>query len=146
MGIAVISPPSLNVLETIFNECRTIAVVGLSSNPSRPSHAVARYMQEQGYRVIPVNPNEAYVLGVPAYCTLSAVSEPIDLVSVFRRPDQVEPIVLDGIALGVRAIWLQEGIIHEQAAERARRAGLLFVMDRCWLKEHSRLRSSRGLS
>ncbi len=131
--------PPRDVLERIFRDCRTIAVVGLSSNPSRPSHGVARYMRDQGYRIIPVNPNEDRVLGEPAFPSLSAVPHAVDLVSIFRRSEEVAPIVSEAIRLRARAVWMQEGVIHEQAAELARRAGLLVVMDRCWLKEHVRL-------
>ncbi len=135
-----VAAPSPELLETIFRDCRTIAVVGLSSNSARPSHRVASYMLEQGYRVIPVNPHEIQVLGEPARPSLAAVPGPIDLVSVFRKSDEVEPIIADAIRLRVKAVWLQEGVIHEAAAEQARKAGLYVVMDRCWLKEHMRFR------
>ena len=127
----------------ILKECRTIAVVGLSSNPARPSYGVASYMKAQGYRVIPVNPNETNVLGEPAYPSLAAVPGTIDLVNIFRKSEDVLPIVEDAIARGAKAIWMQEGITHEQAAVRAGESGLLVVMDRCWFKEHT-ARSHRG--
>lgn|SRR5262245_24413616 len=123
---------------SILDECRTIAVVGLSSDAWRPSHSVAAYMQRLGYRVIPVNPNETEVLGERAYDRLADVPERIDLVDVFRRPDEAGGAVDQAIALGVKAVWLQEGVIDYAAAERAVAAGLLVVMDRCWLKEHAR--------
>ena len=127
----------------IFTDCRVIAVVGLSSNPARPSYRVASYMKSQGYRIIPVNPNETNVLGEPAYPTLAAVPGTIDLVDIFRKSEDVLPILDEVIARGVRAIWMQEGVINEPAALRAKESGLLVVMDRCWLKEHA-ARSHRG--
>jgi uncharacterized protein len=127
----------------ILTDCRTIAVVGLSSNPARPSYRVASYMKSQGYRIIPVNPNETNVLGEPAYPSLAAVPGTIDLVDIFRKSEDVFPIVEEAIACGVNAIWMQEGVINEQAAFRAKESGLLVVMDRCWLKEHA-ARSHRG--
>ena len=127
----------------ILKDCRTIAVVGLSSNPARPSYGVASYMKTQGYRVIPVNPNETNVLGQPAYSSLAAVPGTIDLVNIFRKSEDVLPIVEEAIARGAKAIWMQEGVIHEHAAGRARASGLLVVMDRCWFKEHA-ARSNRG--
>ncbi len=131
------------IIDEILRDCRTIAVVGLSSNPARPSYHVAAYMQSQGHRIIPVNPNEMNVLGEKAYPSLGAVSGPIDLVNIFRKSEDVLPIVEEAIAHGVKAIWMQEGISNEQAAFRARASGLLVVMDRCWLKEQA-ARSHRG--
>ena len=127
----------------ILKDCHTIAVVGLSSNPVRPSYHVAAYMQSQGHRIIPVNPNETNVLGEPAYPSLAAVPGPIDLVNIFRKSEDVLPLVEEAITHGAKAIWMQEGVRHEQAAIRAQASGLLVVMDRCWLKEH-RARSHRG--
>jgi uncharacterized protein len=127
----------------IFTDCRAIAVVGLSSNQARPSYRVASYMKSQGYRIIPVNPNETNVLGEPAYPTLVAVPGTIDLVDIFRKSEDVLPIVEEAIACGVKAIWMQEGVINEQAAFRTKESGMLVVMDRCWLKEHT-ARSHRG--
>ncbi len=124
-------------IETILRTCRTIAVVGASSNPARPSNRVAAYMKRQGYRVIPVNPNEQSVIGEKAYPSLDSLPEKVDLVDIFRKPDEVMPIVEAAIAKGARAIWMQEGVVNEAAAVRAREAGLLVVMDRCWLKEHA---------
>lgn len=125
-------------IKRILAECRTIAVVGLSSNPHRPSYSVASYMQRQGYRVIPVNPNETEVLGEKAYPALANVPDEIDLVDVFRRSDEAGRAVDEAIAIGAKAVWLQEGVIDHEAAQRAFAAGLLVVMDRCWLKEHVR--------
>jgi hypothetical protein len=132
-----------NTVTRILKDCRTIAMVGLSSNPARPSYRVAAYMQSQGRRVIPVNPNETHILGEPAYPSLAAVPNTIDLVNIFRKSEDVLPIVEEAIERGAKAVWMQEGIINEQAAVRAREAGLLVVMDRCWLKEHA-ARSQRG--
>jgi predicted CoA-binding protein len=129
---------SAETIGRILDECRTIAVVGLSSDPNRPSHGVASYMQRHGYRVIPVNPNETEVLGEKAYAALADVPEEIDLVDIFRRPDEAGKAVDEAIAVGAKAVWLQEGVIDYAAAQRALDAGLLVVMDRCWLKEHVR--------
>jgi uncharacterized protein len=118
---------------------RTIAVVGLSDNPARPSHGVARYLQSQGYRIIPVNPNIQEVLGEQAYPDLISVPDAIDLVDVFRRSDQVAPTVDEAITKGVSTIWMQLGVVDEQAAQRARDAGITVIMDRCLAVEHRRL-------
>lgn len=125
-------------IERILRECRTIAVVGLSSNPWRPSHGVASYMKRNGYRIIPVNPNEREVLGERAYASLRDVPEKVELVDIFRRSEEAGKAVDEAIRIGAKAVWLQEGVIDYAAAERARAAGLLVVMDRCWLKEHAK--------
>jgi predicted CoA-binding protein len=125
-------------IDAILRNSRTIAVVGLSSNPFRPSHGVSSYMQRAGYRIIPVNPGETEVLGEKAYPALEAIPEPVDLVNVFRRPEFVPDIVESAIRIGARALWLQEEVVHEEAAARAEKAGLNVVMDRCILKEHRR--------
>ncbi len=132
----------INAPETvarILKDARTIAVVGLSANRFRPSHGVSAYMQRAGYRIIPVNPAEAEVLGEKAYPTLEAIPEPVDVVNVFRRPEFGPAIVESAIRIGARALWLQEEVVHEEAAARAAAAGLDVVMDRCILKEHRRL-------
>jgi len=129
---------STETIRRILDECRTIAVVGLSSDPSRASNSVSGYMKRQGYRVIPVNPNETSVFGEKSYPDLSAVEEQIDLVDVFRRSDEAGKAVDEAIAVGAKAVWLQEGVIDSAAAQRAEDAGLMVVMDRCWLKEHIR--------
>ena len=129
---------SKETIHRILEECRTIAVVGLSSDPSRASNSVSGYRRRQGYRVIPVNPNETSVFGEKAFPDLSAVPEKIDLVDVFRRPDEAGKAVDEAIAVGAKAVWLQEGVIDSAAAQRAVDAGLMVVMDRCWLKEHIR--------
>jgi uncharacterized protein len=131
---------SRETITKILEDCRTIAVVGLSSNQGRPSHGVAGYMQRQGYRVIPVNPNETEVLGEKAYASLAEVPDKIDLVDIFRRSDEAGHAVDEAIAIGAKAVWLQEGVIDDSAARRALDAGLMVVMDRCWLKDHMRNR------
>jgi predicted CoA-binding protein len=133
--VAINSPETIR---RIIEECRTIAVVGLSSDPSRASNSVSGYMRRLGYRVIPVNPNETSVFGEKSYPDLFAVPEKIDLVDVFRRSDQAGKAVDEAIAVGAKAVWLQEGVIDDAAAQRAVEAGLMVVMDRCWLKEHIR--------
>jgi uncharacterized protein len=117
---------------------KTIAVVGLSNHPMRPSYGVSSYMQQQGYRIIPVNPTISEALGQRSYPDLSSVPDKIDLVNVFRRPEYVPAVVDESIRLNLPAIWLQEGVIHPDAARRAQEAGLSVVMDRCILKEHRR--------
>jgi predicted CoA-binding protein len=123
----------------LLRSARTIAVVGLSSKAARASFGVSRYMQHCGYRIIPVNPLETEVLGEKAYARLEDVPEPIDIVDIFRRSEYVPGIVDSAIRVGAGAVWMQEGIVNEEAAEKARLAGLTVVMDRCILKEHSRL-------
>ena len=127
-------------IKKILDECRTIAVVGLSSSSGRASHGVAGYMQRSGYRIIPVNPNETEVLGEKAYPSLADVPDKIDLVDIFRRSSEAGQAVDEAIAIGARAVWLQEGVIDNAAAQRALDAGLMVVMDRCWLKDHMRNR------
>jgi predicted CoA-binding protein len=122
----------------LLKTAHTIAVVGLSSSPMRPSYGVSAYMQTQGYRIIPVNPEIKGALGEKAYRSLRDVAETIDIVNVFRRSEFVPEIVDQAIALKVPVVWLQEGVVHEEAAERARQAGIFVVMDRCILKEHRR--------
>jgi len=124
----------------LLRTSKTIAVVGLTSDPMRPSNSVSEYMQSKGYRIIPVNPNESEVLGEKAYARLADVPEKIDLVNVFRRPEFVADVVRQAIELKLPAIWLQEGVIDERAAQSARDAGMIVVMDRCILKEHRRRR------
>lgn len=120
----------------ILQRAKTIAVVGLSDNPLRPSHGVAAYLQSQGYRVVPVNPEIKTSLGEKAYPSLLEVPEKIDIVDIFRRPEFVEAIVDQAIELKVPAVWMQEDVIHEKAAQKARLAGIFVVMDRCILVEH----------
>jgi predicted CoA-binding protein len=124
------------VIDRILTESKTIAVVGLSSDGTRASNGVSRYMQSRGYRIIPVNPNEATVLGEKSYARLEDVPEKIDLVDIFRRSEEAGQHVDEAIRIGARGVWLQEGVIDEDAARRALDAGLDVVMDRCILKEH----------
>lgn len=128
--------PERDPITDLLWRAKTIAVVGLSDSPLRPSHGVSAYMQSHGYRVIPVNPAIAEALGEKSYASLSDVPEKIDIVNIFRRPEFVEAIVDEAIALKVPAIWMQEEVIHEKAAEKARKAGIFVVMDRCILQEH----------
>jgi uncharacterized protein len=123
-------------IHDLLSRIKTIAVVGLSDSPMRPSHGVSAYMQAQGYRIIPVNPRISESLGEPAYPSLLDVPYTVDLVDVFRRPEYVSEIVDQAIQLKIPAIWLQEDVVNEQAAEKARQAGIFVVMDRCLLKEH----------
>jgi uncharacterized protein len=129
---------SAETIQKILDECRTIAVVGLSSDRMRPSHSVANYMKRCGYKVIAVNPNETEVFGERAFGALFEVPDKIDLVDIFRRSDEAGRAVDEAIAVGARAVWLQEGVIDHEAAKRAQVAGLMVVMDRCWLKERIR--------
>jgi uncharacterized protein len=126
-------------IKEILETYRTIAVVGLSSRPYRASHGVSRYMQQQGYRIIPVNPRETEVLGEKAYPSLDDVPEPCEIVDIFRRSEYVPDIVEAAIRRHAKVIWMQQGVIHEGAAERARAAGLEVVMDLCILQEHMAL-------
>ena len=126
----------------LLTSARTIAVVGLSSRRARPSYSVSEYMQSAGYRVIPVNPQESEVLGEKAYPDLDSVPAGVDIVDIFRRSEFVPEVVEAAIRIGAKAVWMQEGVVHEEAAERARAAGLTVVMDRCILKEHRKMRMS----
>ncbi len=125
--------------EKILKECRSIAVVGLSASPERASNHVAAYLQENGYHIIPVNPKEKEVLGEVCYPDLAAIPEKVDAVDIFRRSEDVDPIVQQAIEIGAKAVWMQEGVVNTEAATKAEAAGLTVVMDRCMLKEHIRL-------
>ena len=125
--------------EEILNFSRVVAVVGLSSKPDRPSYKVASYLKEQGYRIIPVNPTEKEILGETCYPDLASVPTLIDVVDIFRRSADVPPLVEEAIKIGAKAVWMQEGVINEEAAARAREAGLFVVMDKCMFKEHQKL-------
>ena len=129
----------MNRVAAILGEARTIVVVGLSARRFRPSHGVAEYLQRAGYRIIPVNPKITEVLGERSYASLDEVPEPVDIVDIFRRPEHVPAIVEAAIRKGAKTIWMQEGVVHEEAARRAESAGLAVIMDRCILKEHKRL-------
>ena len=126
-----------DLIGELLKNARTIAVVGLSDNPMRTSNGVSKYMQSQGYKIIPVNPQIDASLGEKAYASLTDVPERIDLVNVFRRPEHVPEVVDEAIRLKLPAIWLQEGVVHEAAAKKARKAGIFVVMDRCIYKEHA---------
>lgn len=126
--------------ERMLMSACTLAVVGLSSRATRPSHGVSQYMQSAGYRIVPVNPAETEVLGAKAYATLDDVPEPVDIVNIFRRAEFVPEIVEAAIRVGAKGVWMQEGISHPAAAERAKAAGLLVAMDTCILKVHVALR------
>jgi len=125
--------------EEILNSSRTIAVVGLSPKTDRPSFIVASYLKQQGYRIIPVNPIATEILGEKSYPDLSSIPEPIDVVDIFRRSEEVLPIVEEAIRIGAKSIWMQEGVISEEAAKLAKDAGLRAIMDKCMLKEHKKL-------
>jgi predicted CoA-binding protein len=127
------------LVRDILRRARTIAVVGLSDKPGRDSYLVAAYLQRQGYRIIPVNPVVQEVLGERAYARLEDVPDAIDVVDVFRRPEFVPEIAASAAAVKAGVLWLQEGVVHAEAADKARAAGLYVVMDRCILKEHARL-------
>ncbi len=125
-------------IETLLSKTRVIAVVGLSSKPDRPAHYVPAYLQTAGYRIIPVNPALTEALGEEAYPDLKNIGQPVDLVQVFRRAEEVPAIVEDAIAIGAKGIWMQLGIVNEAAAQKAREAGLEVVMDACMKVEHGR--------
>jgi hypothetical protein len=129
-------PSLIDPITEVLERTRTIAVVGLSDSPLRPSYGVAAYLQSHGYRIIPVNPQIRESLGETSYASLLDVPEKVDLVDVFRRPEYVDEIVDQAIQLMIPAVWMQEEIVNERAAEKARQAGIFVVMDRCILKEH----------
>jgi uncharacterized protein len=129
---------SADTILDILKRCKTIAVVGLSANPARPSYEVSEYMQSAGYRIIPVNPNEKEVLGEKSYARLEDVPEKVEIVNIFRRSEDVPPVVASAIRVGAKVVWMQLGIENEQAAEKARAAGLVVVEDACLFVEHRR--------
>jgi len=128
-----------SVLKEILLSAKTIASVGLSSNPNKESYRIASYLKAQGYRVIPVNPTASEIMGETSYPDLQSIPGKIDIVQVFRKPEDVPPVVDDAIQAGARVIWMQEGIVHEEAAEKARQAGLQVVMDTCMRVAHRTL-------
>jgi uncharacterized protein len=130
------SSPQPDAIADLLKRSKTIAVVGLSDSPLRPSHGVSAYMQANGYHIIPVNPEIKGALGEDAYASLLDVPEKIDIVNIFRRPEFVDKVVDQAIQLKVPAIWMQEEVINEKAAEKARKAGIFVIMDQCILKEH----------
>jgi len=134
-----------DTITEILEKYKTLAVVGLSSKHARPSFGVAAYMQGHAYRIIPVNPNEKFVLGEKAYPSLDDVPEPLEVVVIFRQPEFVPEVVGAAIRKHAKVVWMQEGVIHEEAAQRARAAGLTVVQDRCILKEHAKRFVSEGI-
>jgi uncharacterized protein len=134
------APPSADPIFDILTKYKTIAVVGLSSNPMRPSFGVTEYMQSSGYHIVPVNPNEREVLGEPSYASLEGVPREIEIVDVFRRSEDVPPVVDAAIKIGAKVVWMQQGIANESAAEKAQAAGLTVIMDACILVEHKKRR------
>jgi predicted CoA-binding protein len=132
------NPPDEQIKE-ILQKYKKVAVVGLSSEPSRPSHGVARYLQRRGFKIIPVNPTETDILGEKAYPDLSSIPEQVEIVDIFRRPEHVPPIVDEAIKIGAKVVWMQEGVINHPAAIKASQNGIIVVMDRCMLKEYSSL-------
>ena len=126
------------VIDAILRDSRTVAMVGLSNKEDRPSNRVARYLLAHGFQVIPVNPALSEALGQKAYPDLTSIPVKVDVVDIFRRSEDVPPIVEEAIAIGAKVVWMQEGIVSEAAAERARSAGLLVVMDHCMKKEHEK--------
>jgi predicted CoA-binding protein len=127
-----------NTADKILHDNKVVAVVGLSDNPDRPSYRVAEYLQQSGYKIIPVNPRITEVLGEKAYPDLESIPVEVDVVDVFRRSEEVLPIVKSAIAIGAKAVWLQEDIYNEEAAKLAEEAGIDFIMGLCMLQEHSR--------
>jgi predicted CoA-binding protein len=130
---------AIRTIEDILRDCKTVAVVGLSPNPARPSHRVAVYLQEQGYRVVPVNPNAAEILGERCYPNLTAIPYSVELVDIFRRSEEGPPVIDEAIQVGAKAVWMQLGIVNEAAAKLAQEAGLDVVMDKCTAIEHRAL-------
>ena len=134
----------MDTVDEILTESRTIAVVGLSPDPTRDSHRVARYLKETGYRIVPVNPTVHEVLGEKSYPDLKAVPEPVDMVDIFRRSEDVPPVVEQAIQIGARYVWMQDGIVNEEAAAKARAAGIAVVMNNCVMREHRRRFGGKG--
>jgi predicted CoA-binding protein len=135
----------MSIEEEILKSSRVVAIVGLSPKRDRPSYGVASYLKEQGYRIIPVNPKEKEILGEPSYPDLGSIPEPVDVVDIFRRPEEVPDIVDDAIRMGAKAVWMQEDVINEKAASKAREAGFLVIMDKCMKKEHQRMQGENPL-
>jgi uncharacterized protein len=138
IGVEIRGPDAARLITDILKESQTIAVVGLSSNPMRPSYGVTEYMQSAGYRMIPVNPKEKEVLGEKSYARLEDVKEKIDIVDIFRRAEEVSAVVESAIRIGAKVVWMQQGIEHAEAAAKASAAGITVVEDACILIEHRR--------
>jgi predicted CoA-binding protein len=128
----------------ILDSSRVVAMIGLSPDPDRPSNIVATYLRGKGYKIIPVNPGVGEILGEVCYPALGSIPEPVDVVDIFRRSEDVPPIVEEAIRIGAKAVWMQEGVINQEAATRAREAGLLVVMDHCMRKEHLKLHNGEN--
>ncbi len=135
----ILSNEHVATIRKVLRESKTIAVVGLSPKPNRPSHQVASYLMEAGYTIIPVNPGQDTILGQTCYSNLRDIPTPVDMVDIFRRQEEVVPIVEDAIGIGARFIWMQQGIVNEEAAEKAEAAGLIVIMDRCTKIDHMNL-------
>ena len=134
----------MSIEAEVLKSCKVVAVVGLSSDPGRPSNRVASFLQENGYKIIPVNPNEQHVLGVKCYPDLVSVPEKVDVVDIFRRSEDVLPIVEASVKIGAKAVWMQEGVVNQPAADKASKAGLKVVMDKCMRKELAKMLSNDG--
>lgn len=132
----------MSIEEDILRSSRIVAIVGLSANPDRPSYRVANYLKENGYTIIPVNPSEKMILDEACYPSLSSILGRVEIVDIFRKPEDVLPIVLEAIEIGANTIWMQEGVINEEAANKAKEAGLKVVMNKCMLKEHQKFTKS----
>jgi hypothetical protein len=122
-------------IDRILTRYRTVAIVGASPDPERPSYRVADFLKKEGYRIIPVTPKGGEILGEKVYPNLTSIPEPVEVVDIFRRAEEIPPVVEEAIAIGAKAVWMQEGLINEEAAGKARKAGLLVVMDHCMRKE-----------
>nr|HID60002.1 CoA-binding protein [Desulfobacterales bacterium] len=131
--------PTSREIKAILEKHKTVAIVGLSPKPQRDSHRVAKYLKENGYRIVPVNPGQKEILGEKCYPNLKAIPFPIEIVDIFRKPEAIPPIVDDAIELGARVVWMQLGLAHNQAADKARNAGLKVVMNRCIKIEHANM-------
>lgn len=137
---------SENEMKEILLSAKTVAAVGLSSNPAKESFGIVQYLKDQGYKIIPVNPTAAEIMGEKAYPDLSSVPEPVDVVQVFRKPEDVPPVVDEAIKIGAKVVWMQEGIVHEEAAHKAREAGLKVVMNVCMRAAHRHLIGSKPIN
>ncbi len=142
---AAVKPRGRDRITTILQTMNRVAVVGLSPKTSRPSHGVAAYLRSHRYRVFPVNPNVGAIFRERCYASLEEIPDPVDIVVIFRRPEHVPPVVASAIAIGAKVVWMQEGIVNEEAARTAREAGLEVVQDRCILKEHAKRFVTEGI-
>ena len=137
--------PALALVKEVLSTAKTIAVVGFSPKENRPSNMVGCYLMQAGFRVIPVNPGHSEICGVTCYPDLVSIPEPVDVVDIFRRSEEVLPVVVEAIAIGAKVVWMQQGIINQEAAALAERAGLVVIMDRCIKVDHMQLKNSRSL-